>query len=195
MNVKRIFDIFFSSIVLFFSLPVFIVFSLIIKLEEGSPVFFKQKRVGRFGKEFIILKFRTMENTKGPILTSSSDKRITRIGKILRRTNFDEIPQFINIIKGEMSVLGPRPEIPEIVEKYNNKQKEILKFKPGFTSPATVKFIHEEKILDNKPILEYYLNNILPEKISIDLEYFNKKYNFFKDLVIILKTIGKTFDE
>jgi len=195
MNAKRIFDIFFSSIVLFFSLPLFIIFSLIIKLEEGSPVFFKQKRVGRFGKEFIILKFRTMKNIKGPILTSSSDKRITKIGRLLRRTNFDEIPQFINIIKGEMSVLGPRPEIPEIVRQYNDKQRNILKFKPGFTSPATVKFIYEEKILDNKPILDYYLNNILPKKISIDLDYFSKRYNFFRDFLIILKTIGKTFDE
>ncbi|MCM8832253.1 MAG: sugar transferase, partial [Candidatus Omnitrophica bacterium] len=149
---KRIFDIIFSLLVIFICLPIFILASLLVKLDSGSPIFFKQKRVGKNGKIFTILKFRTMSLKEGPLITVKDDSRITRAGKILRFTNFDELPQFFNIIKGTMSVVGPRPEIPEVVAKYTPKQKEILKFKPGFTSYSTVKFLDEEKLLVNKDI-------------------------------------------
>ncbi|MCM8787197.1 MAG: sugar transferase [Candidatus Omnitrophica bacterium] len=189
---KRIFDIVFSLLVIFICLPVFILASLLVKLDSGSPIFFKQKRVGKNGKVFTIFKFRTMKTKGGPLITAIDDSRITKAGKILRFTNFDELPQFFNIIKGDMSIVGPRPELPEIVKIYTPKQREILKFKPGFTSFSTVKFLDEEKMLVNKNIMEFYLNEILPKKIDADLEYFQKS-NLFSDFILILKTIGKTF--
>lgn len=189
---RRAFDIIFSILVLFFSIPIFILAALIIKLDSKGTIFFKQKRVGKDGKLFEILKFRTMANTSGAILTASGDKRITPAGRILRRTNFDEIPQFINILKNQMSVVGPRPEIPEIVKGYTKEQRKILTFKPGFTSFATVKFLNEENLLEQENMIQYYIDTIMPQKITCDLEYFQKRSNLFQDLIIILKTLGGT---
>ena len=112
----------------------------------------------------------------------------------MRRTNFDELPQFINVFKGDMSTVGPRPEIPEIVKLYTREQKEIINFKPGFTSSATVSFLNEEKRLSGHNIFEFYTKQILPQKIICDLEYFSKRSNFFSDILMILKTVGGTFN-
>lgn len=189
---KRSFDIIFSLIVLFAASPIFVLASLLIILDSGFPVIFRQKRVGKGGSGFSILKFRTMKNTPGELLTASADQRITRSGRILRRTNFDELPQFINIALGDMSVVGPRPEIPEVVKSYTQKQREILSFKPGFTSYATVKFLNEEAILKKDNLMDFYLNQVLPKKIEYDLDYFKNKSSLLRDLVIILKTLGGT---
>ncbi|MBP7087698.1 MAG: sugar transferase [Candidatus Omnitrophica bacterium] len=191
--IKRFFDIIFSLIVLYFSLPIFVIFFFLIKLDSAGAVFFKQKRIGKNGKAFLIFKFRTMRAEKGPLLTTSKDNRITSLGRFLRRINFDELPQFWNIVKGQMSVVGPRPEIPEIVENFTEEQKKILNFKPGFTSYATLKCLNEEKILDDKNLMQQYYNEQLPLKIKYDLEYFYHNSNFLNDLLIILKTVGKTF--
>ncbi|MDD5195398.1 MAG: sugar transferase [Candidatus Omnitrophica bacterium] len=193
--VKRIFDITFSLIVLFLMSPIFILAAIVVKFDSKGTVIFRQTRVGKNERLFDILKFRTMQNIPGTIITAVGDKRVTRAGKILRRTNFDELPQFINILKGEMSVIGPRPELPEIVALYTQEQKEILKFKPGFSSPATLKFLSEEKILENRNLMDFYLKKVLPQKIACDLRYFKKKTNILSDIMVILKTIGGTFNE
>jgi lipopolysaccharide/colanic/teichoic acid biosynthesis glycosyltransferase len=133
-----------------------------------------------------------MKDIPGPLITASGDKRITRFGRMLRRTNFDELPQFVNIFKGDLSVVGPRPEIPEIVATYTEEQREILSFKPGFTSLATVRFLDEEKLLGGDTTMDLYVRNIVPKKIRYDLDYFRNTSNFFYDILIILKTIGKT---
>jgi len=190
---KRIFDIIFSLIVLCCCAPFFILAVFIIKIDSKGPVIFKQKRVGYNGRIFYILKFRTMNTIQGDLLTTHDDKRITAAGKFLRRTNFDELPQFVNIFKGEMSVVGPRPEIPEIVKNYTPEQKKILSFKPGFTSAATVKFLNEEKLLKGDNIVEFYQKNILPQKLACDLEYFEHKSTLIRDSIIVFKTIGGTF--
>ena len=192
--IKRTFDIIFSLIVIFCCAPIFFMAALIIAMDTEGPIIFRQKRVGKNGKIFTILKFKTMEDAPGELVTASGDKRISRCGKILRRTNFDELPQFVNIFKGEMSVVGPRPEIPSIVADYSPEQKKILAFKPGFTSLATVKFLHEEKLLPKKNVVTFYKKNIIPGKIACDFDYFSYKSNLFRDIVIIFKTVGGTFN-
>ncbi|MFH1876741.1 MAG: sugar transferase [Candidatus Omnitrophota bacterium] len=192
---KRIFDIVFSLVVLFFSFPIFIIAAVMIKVDSPGPIIFKQRRVGKNGRIFMILKFRTMKMATGSLITAAGDARISRAGKLLRRTNFDELPQFINIVKGDMSVVGPRPEIPELVMHYAPWQREILCFRPGFTSFATVKFLHEERLLEKKELMEFYLNEVLPRKIKYDLEYFRGRTNLIDDLSIILRTIGGTLNE
>lgn len=189
---KRVFDIIFSIIILVLSLPLFIIASLLIKLSSKGPVIFKQERVGKNGKIFKLLKFRTMRKTSGPSITSSADKRITKIGKFLRRMKIDELPQLINVLKRDLSVVGPRPELPEIVKTYNDEQRKILSFKSGITSLASLRFRDEERFLDSNNVLEYYVKKILPVKIRCDLEYFEKS-SFWSDLIIIVKTIRSIF--
>ncbi len=184
---KRSFDIIFSLMVLVLGLPVFIICSLLIKLGSQGPVIFKQERVGEDGRIFNLLKFRTMREASGPSITSSADRRITKIGRFLRRMKLDELPQFINVLKGDLSVVGPRPELPEIVRTYNDEQRKILSFKPGITSLASIRFRNEEKLLDLNNLMEYYVKKILPVKIRCDLEYFEKS-SFWDDLTIIIKT-------
>lgn len=192
---KRLFDIVFSLVVLFFFFPIFIIAAVMIKVDSPGPIIFKQRRVGKNGCIFTILKFRTMRVAAGSLITAAGDARISKAGKLLRRTNFDELPQFVNIVKGDMSVVGPRPEIPEVVAHYGPRQRELLRFKPGFTSFATVKFLHEEQLLEKKDLMEFYLNEVLPRKVEYDLEYFRGRTNLIHDVSIILRTIGGTFNE
>lgn len=190
---KSVFDIIFSVIILVFSVPLFLIASILIKLSSSGPVIFKQDRVGKNGKIFKLLKFRTMRETSGPSITSYADERITKIGKFLRRAKIDELPQFINVLKRDLSVVGPRPELPEFVKTYSDEQRKILSFKPGITSLASVRFRSEEKMIGPDDVLEYYAKEILPLKIRCDLEYFGRS-NFWSDLIIIVKTIRSVFD-
>lgn len=189
---KRLFDIIFSLVILVLSMPLFLIASLLIKLSSSGPVIFKQERVGKDGKIFNLLKFRTMRQVSGPTITSAEDKRITKIGKFLRRTKIDELPQFINVLKRDLSMVGPRPEVSVIVRTYNEEQKKILSFKPGITSLASLRFRSEEEMLSSDHVLEDYVKEILPLKIRCDLEYF-KNCNLWSDLVIIVKTIRSVF--
>lgn len=190
---KRVLDIVFSLFILVLSLPLLLLAPILIKLSSPGPIIFKQKRVGQDGKIFYLLKLRTMREAKGPSITSSQDERITKIGRFLRRTKIDELPQFINVIKGDIGVVGPRPEIPEVVKTYDDEQRRILSFKPGITSLASVGFRSEEEMLGSDKVLEDYIKQILPLKIRSDLEYF-KNRNFWSDLTIIVKTIRSIFD-
>ncbi len=178
--VKRAIDIVISSLGLIILAPLFLVVAILIKRDSPGPVFFRQIRIGRDEKPFLICKFRTMvENAPrlGPELTQKDDPRITRVGRILRRTSIDELPQLINVLKGEMSLIGPRPEIPSIVRNYTPKQKKVLKVKPGMTGLSQV---------NGRDTLS------LSKKLRIDLEYV-KKQSILLDVYILFKTLSVIF--
>jgi lipopolysaccharide/colanic/teichoic acid biosynthesis glycosyltransferase len=147
---KRLFDLFFSSMGLLVLWPLFLVIAILIKQDSSGPVFFQQKRVGRGFKVFNLYKFRTMAAdapSKGLTVTAGGDSRITPIGAFLRKTKIDELPELINVLKGDMSLVGPRPEVPKYVEMFKGEYKEILKLKPGITDYAAIEFRDEEGIL------------------------------------------------
>ncbi len=173
--IKRCTDIIISSILLIISLPVVIIVAIAIKLDSDGPVFFVQDRTGLNSKPFKMIKFRGMVNNAlevGPQLTQINDPRVTRVGRILRRTSIDEIPQFINVLKGEMSLIGPRPEIISITEKFNNEQKEVFSFKPGITGYSQV---------NGRQMLSP------GERVNMEVDYY-KKANFWSDLLIATST-------
>ncbi|MDD5070949.1 MAG: SDR family NAD(P)-dependent oxidoreductase [Candidatus Omnitrophica bacterium] len=182
---KRLVDIFAAILSLFFLFPLFLFIALIIKLDSKGPVFFKQKRVGLKGKIFSILKFRTMTLGEGLPITREGDSRITAFGRFLRNIKLDEIPQFINVLFGDLSLIGPRPEVPQIVAYYNANQLKILDYKPGLISPATLEFIREEEFLKGDNYLDIYLSKVMPKKIESDYKYFKKDKDFFSDLKLI----------
>lgn len=195
--VKRIFDVLFSILGLIILFPVFIVTGILIKLEkDGGPVFFNQKRVGKADKDFTLHKFRTMRvNTEkeGYLTVGNKDRRITAAGDFLRRYKIDELPQLFNVLKGDMSFVGPRPEVRKYVMQYNKEQLKVLEVRPGITDVASIAYRNENEILAKaeKPE-EFYIKEIMPEKIKLNLEYI-KDRSFFKDVKVIMKTLGVIF--
>lgn len=190
---KRLFDILSSLAVLIFILPLFVLVSLLIMLDSKGGVFYKQIRVGQNAKKFELLKFRTMRPNSDQIqiTVGNRDPRVTRIGYYLRKYKLDEIPQLINIIKGEMSVVGPRPEVPKYVENYTDKQKKVLTVKPGLTDFASLQFVDESELLAQSENPERtYVEEILPQKLDLALEYIEKR-SFALDLKLIFKTLHK----
>jgi len=173
--IKRFTDISISILLLIISLPIIIIAVIAIKLDSKGPVFFVQDRTGLNGKPFKMIKFRGMVNNAmeiGPELTQRDDPRITKVGKILRRTSIDEIPQMINVIRGEMSLVGPRPEITSITSKYSSEQKKVFLFKPGITGYSQI---------NGRQLLS-------PDKrVKMEVEYY-RKANFRSDLLIALST-------
>jgi len=172
--------------------PLFLILTIWIKLDSYGPVFFRGERSGQNHSIFQILKFRTMvcdACQSGPPITTCNDTRITRSGRFLRKTKLDELPQLINVLKGEMSFVGPRPEDPDIVRQYNHDQKDILKYKPGITSPASHLFRDEEIMIPAALWESVYIKQILPKKIEMDLEYM-KSASLWSDMKIILMTLG-----
>jgi lipopolysaccharide/colanic/teichoic acid biosynthesis glycosyltransferase len=193
---KRSFDIFAAAIGLFVLSPLFLLIAIAIKLDSRGPVFFKQERIGREFRSFFIYKFRTMvENTWeiGSALTIGMDPRITRIGRWLRKTKVDELPQIINVLKGEMSLVGPRPEVPRYVEMFRQDYEEILKLRPGITDLASLKYQNESEWLSqfDHPEREY-VTHVLPEKIKLAKEYVQRT-SMSVDIALILKTVPKLF--
>ncbi|MFN3872717.1 MAG: sugar transferase [Ignavibacterium sp.] len=177
---KRFTDILISIIVLLISLPFFIIAMVAIKLDSKGPVFFIHERTGYKGKPFKMIKFRGMIDNAlafGPELTQENDPRITRVGKILRRTSFDEVPQFINVLKGEMSIIGPRPEIISITNTYNDYQRKVFDFKPGITGISQIN--GRQKLTPD-------------QRTKMEIEYYEKE-NFWDDLKILLKTFAVVF--
>lgn len=162
---------------------------------EGSPIF-KQTRVGKHNKDFTLFKFRTMyvSGSSGTAITlSNRDPRITRIGFILRKYKLDELPQLFNVFFGDMSFVGPRPELRSFVSKYNEVQLKVLNVKPGITDYASIKYFNESEILGRSQNPEYdYIHQIMPEKLKLNLEYISNN-STYKDLKIILLTIKKIF--
>lgn len=193
---KRIFDIIFSATALLITFPLILICIVIIKLEDpSSPVFYKQKRGGKNKQFFNIYKFRTM-STNAEItgsLTIGNDLRITKSGKWLRKFKIDELPQFFNVLIGDMSVVGPRPEVEKYINLYNQKQLEVLKIKPGITDYASIIYFEENKLLgkSNDPE-KTYIEKIMPHKLDLNLKYINDN-SILIDLKIIIKTLLKVF--
>ena len=193
---KRTFDILFSSIGLLMLLPVFLVMAVWIKADSEGPVFYRQVRVGMHGKLFRIFKFRSMRlgsDKASQITIGERDSRITRSGIIIRKYKLDELPQLINVFIGDMSFVGPRPEVPKYVDLYTEAQRHVLDVRPGITDRASIRYINENELLGkaNNPE-DYYIHTIMPDKLSINLEYV-KNNSFMDDVTIIFKTLSKIF--
>ncbi|HAR43208.1 MAG TPA: glycosyl transferase [Bdellovibrionales bacterium] len=191
-GVKRVFDLLFVIPGLIVLVPVFVGVAVLIKLEGDGPVFFRQTRVGYKGKLFKIWKFRTMyvdAEKRGLGITVGQDPRITRAGRVLRKLKLDELPQLVNVLLGEMSLVGPRPELLRYVEKYTDQQRAVLLYSPGITDPASIQFRNESEILAGESDPDkVYIERIMPEKIRINLHYATRA-GVFDDLAVIFKTI------
>lgn len=192
--IKRIFDFIASLLGCIILIPVFAIIAILIKLDSKGPVFFKQKRVGEYGKEFEILKYRTMvvdAEKLGKQITVGNDCRITKIGRFLRKYKLDELPQLFNVLKGDMSLVGPRPEVPKYVNLYNEDERAVLNVKPGITDFASIEYRDENEILGSvENPEEYYINIIMKHKLQLNLKYIDNN-NLFLDIKIILKTLLK----
>ena len=189
--IKRLFDIIFSFVGIVFLFPVFIIVSILIKIDSSGPVFFLQERVGLNGKFFKIIKFRSMKTNHNNSLTVTleNDKRITRIGKKIRKYKIDEIPELINVFIGDMSLVGPRPDVPGYADLLEGESRNILKLRPGITSRASIKYANEEMILLNEDDPIAYNNNIIfPDKVKLNLNYYYNN-NIWIDIKIIFATL------
>ena len=191
---KRTFDLLLSSIGLLVASPLLLILALAVWLDDGAPVLFRQRRVGRDGVPFWMLKFRSMRvGGSGPSITVGADSRITRIGRFLRRLKLDELPQLCNVLRGEMSFVGPRPEVEEYVKRYSDAERVVLHLKPGITDPASLAMFDEGEILAQAADPEsYYVKVLMPEKIRVNLEYASRA-DFGTDLLVILATVLRAF--
>jgi lipopolysaccharide/colanic/teichoic acid biosynthesis glycosyltransferase len=193
---KRLIDIVGSTVGLIALSPLLCVTGVLVKCTSRGPVLYWQDRVGRDGKHFRIAKFRSMvvdADQKGPEITSSGDARVTQFGVTLRKLKIDEFPQLWNVLKGEMSLVGPRPELPRYVADYNEAQRHVLCVRPGITDPASIYFRNEEEVLaqSGNPE-EFYRNVVLPHKLSLNLDYIEKMC-FLLDTKLILQTLKALF--
>ncbi len=193
---KRAFDILFSLFALIVLFPLFVVISTLIILDSKGSIFFIQKRVGKDNRDFTLIKFRTMlkeSEAKGLLTVGEKDIRITKAGNWLRKYKMDELPQLINILKGEMSFVGPRPEVRKYVELYSPAQLKVLSVKPGLTDYASLEYIKESELLKSFSDPEIaYIDKIMPDKLALNLQYINEQ-GFWNDLKIIGKTIRQIF--
>ncbi|MDN5205374.1 sugar transferase [Fulvivirgaceae bacterium BMA10] len=188
---KRLFDIIFSTIGLLILSPVFLIFSILIKLDSKGPIFYLQTRVGKQGKDFKLFKFRTMRvdsDKKGLLTVGHRDNRITKVGYYLRKYKVDEFPQFLNILIGDMSFVGPRPEVRRYVDLYDEHQQKVLDVKPGLTDYASIEYVNENELLKSaKDPEQLYINEIMPAKLNINLRYIANR-SFFQDIKILFLT-------
>ena len=188
---KRLFDIILSSLGLLILSPIFAIVAIWIKLDSKGPIFYRQVRVGRYNHDFRIFKFRSMRvgSDKGSLVTiGGRDPRITTSGYFIRKFKIDELPQLINVLIGDMSLVGPRPEVRHYVNYWTPEQMHVLDVRPGITDPASIKFRNENELLEKAENPEkYYIEVIMQEKIRLYLEYVNQ-HNLFYDLKIIFQT-------
>ena len=188
---KRIFDLFFSFLGILFLLPIYIIIAIFIKIDSNGDILYKQERIGKNGIPFYVLKFRTMipnAFSKGALTVGSRDPRVTNIGFYLRKYKLDELPQLFNVFLGEMSFVGPRPEVKKYTDLYNAEQKKVLSVAPGITDYASIKFRNENDLLSESDDPEkLYIDQIMPEKLNLNLKYINDN-NVFKDIKIIFNT-------
>lgn len=191
LMMKRFFDIVASGCGLLVLLPLLLVIAIWIKLDSKGPVFYRQVRVGRHNKDFRIIKFRSMRvgADKGSLVTiGGRDPRITRSGYFIRKYKLDELPQLINVFIGQMSIVGPRPEVRHYVDYWTTEQLHVLDVRPGITDPASIKFRNENELMETADNPEdYYINVIMQEKIRLYLEYVSKA-GFWYDIKLIFKT-------
>jgi lipopolysaccharide/colanic/teichoic acid biosynthesis glycosyltransferase len=193
---KRAFDVSFSVLALMVLLPFSLIVALVVVFSAGFPILFRQVRVGRSGRDFLLYKFRTMRVTERAAKSRfepGQTARITPVGRILRKAKVDELPQLWNVIKGDMSLVGPRPEVRDWVDVYPDRWRIVLQVRPGITDPASIKFRHEEEVLRvaQDPI-KTYRDEVLPSKLSLYEDYVRSR-SFFGDLIIIFKTIAVLF--
>lgn len=194
--IKRTSDVILSMLLLVLLFPVFIILSVAIKCESEGPVFYRQERITKYGKKFRIFKFRTMiqnADKTGDLVTVKNDNRITKIGKLIRKCRLDELPQLINILEGDMSFVGTRPEVKKYVDKYTDEMKATLLMPAGVTSIASIKYKDEDNIIskylsNGEKIDDIYMKRVLPEKMKYNLEYI-KKFSIWNDIKISCKTI------
>ncbi len=193
---RRIFDIIGAVLALAIAGPILLLCAAAVLLESRGPVFYRQWRVGQNGRPFQVFKLRTMiqgADKLGLKITASGDPRITRVGRFLRKTKMDELPQLFNVLRNEMSVVGPRPEVPEYTLKYTLAERKVLDVKPGITGPASLAHINEEQLLAGRTDKEhFYVSTIMRRKLHIDLAYC-REYSFLKDLKYVLLTGGALF--
>ena len=191
---KRIFDIVFSFAGLFICLPLFIIISILIKIDSKGPIFFLQNRVGRYGKNFTLIKFRSMyvNCETSSSISFRGDKRITNIGCFIRKYKLDELPELINVFLGQMSFVGPRPDVPGYADLLIGDERKILNMRPGITGPATLKYANEEDLLAKQKDPKMYNDSVIyPDKVKINLDYYNN-LNLWTDIKIIFATIFRT---
>jgi lipopolysaccharide/colanic/teichoic acid biosynthesis glycosyltransferase len=189
--IKRIFDFFSSFIGLIILLPLLIFVSLAIKIGSSGPIFFSQKRVGRDGKLFTLVKFRSMtvQQDSSNTATARGDVRITKIGAFLRKYKLDELPELWNVVMGEMSLVGPRPDVPGYADRLKGTDINMLKLRPGITGTASLKYANEEEILAAKEDPQKYNDEVIfPDKVKLNLEYYEKQ-SLWLDIKIIFATI------
>ncbi len=188
---KRAFDIIVSATALSLLFPLLLLIGLSVALSSPGGAFFRQVRVGRVGKEFRLYKFRTMRpgsEAQGQITVGGRDPRITGIGYFLRKSKLDELPQLLNVLIGDMSIVGPRPEVPRYVALYSAEQRLVLNVRPGITSAASIAYMDENEILGRSPDPQRaYIEAVMPAKLALDLDYV-KNRGFFLDVSIILRT-------
>jgi lipopolysaccharide/colanic/teichoic acid biosynthesis glycosyltransferase len=193
---KRALDIVLSIIGLLILLPFFPFVAILIKIDSGGPIFFRQERMGKDFCLFTIYKFRTMTanaDKKGTLITAGGDNRITRVGGFLRRYKIDELPQLYNVLKGDMSFVGPRPEVSKYVQLFETEYRKLLTVRPGITDLASLRYSNEEAILGkSKALEEVYISTILPEKIKLSSHYVDS-HSLMTDLKLILLTVLKAF--
>lgn len=191
---KRIFDIIFALLGVVALFPFFLIISLLIMLDSRGSIFYRQVRVGKNNVDFLLLKFRTMQSgaeKKGLLTVGNKDNRITRMGYYLRKYKLDELPQLFNVLLGNMSLVGPRPEVRKYVNLYNTVQRQVLSIKPGITDYASIEYSNENEILAKASDPEQvYINEIMPHKLSLNLKYMHEK-SFATDIKIIFKTFAK----
>ena len=188
---KHAFDIFLSFVGLVLLFPCLCLIALLVRLISPGPVFYASPRIGLYDKTFKMIKFRTMAvdaDRAGPLVTPGDDPRITPVGRFLRRTKLDELPTLWNVLKGDMSFVGPRPENPKSAALYTDEQRRVWTVRPGITSLATIKYRHEEEILAGVADLEAAYFQIMQDKLALELEYLDRQ-SFWLDLQIIFQTI------
>ncbi len=196
-TLKRVFDLFQALVLLVLLSPLFLIIAICIKVNSKGPVFFRQERIGRGFRPFSIYKFRTMyADAEGPGVTLPDDHRVTKVGRRLRRYKIDELPQLFNILRGEMSFIGPRPELKRYVMRYSDRYNKILSVRPGLSDPVSLAFRHETEMLRRLPAgenEENYLSELLPRKMKMSEEYVDRM-SLTGDLKVMLRSALAIFE-
>jgi lipopolysaccharide/colanic/teichoic acid biosynthesis glycosyltransferase len=191
--VKRLLDVAASGLGLLVAGPLLLVVAVAVKVDSPGPVFHRQERVGRRGERFLMWKFRTMipdAEAQGPRLTAAGDRRVTRLGGLLRRTKVDELPQLLNVLGGSMSLVGPRPEVPEYVARYRPEERRVLEVRPGITDPASIAYRNEEEILARAPDpVRHYEEVVMRDKLRINLAYLERA-TVLSDVGVLVRTLA-----
>jgi lipopolysaccharide/colanic/teichoic acid biosynthesis glycosyltransferase len=190
VTLKRLFDFTMAAMGLMVLSPLFALLAVGVTLDSGGPVFYRGERVGKDGRIFHMVKFRSMRSgtaRTGSVITAKGDRRVTRVGRFLRRSKLDELPQLLNVLRGEMSLVGPRPEDPRYVALYTEEQRRVLRVRPGITSPASIAYRDEEEMLSTDGWESEYVKTVMPSKLQMDLGYIDSM-SFSQDIKVIAAT-------